>query len=171
MRTATAEQPRVAFQLPHCPTAMQLPLPEAFEGAVNHARASDNHADDSLDVVVALTSPKHADVYLQIGEPKGFATIQGSVSPDRFAHLIKTVMGDTPSGVPDFRVLHRSETADSVTVVGVHSVVVASHAIELYVGFRFSLVAQCIVNTGMSAPTSSMSEADFEDLARSVSIE
>jgi len=97
---AAANDAKIPFRLPRCPTEMTLLAPSAFDGAISQEhllKAYQPFLFADTQGVFAAASPANPEIALLIVEPNGIREIQGSITPEQFNEVKAAMLAKNPA--------------------------------------------------------------------------
>ncbi len=186
---AAADDARIRFQLPSCPTEMTLLAPDAFQGAKSQEgllKAYQPFLFADTQGVFAAASPANPDVALLIVEPNRAREVQGSITAEQFGEVKAAMLAKNPSSavmeanellhdkdtsIDEYDGILQSSTANSATVTLVLDGSTTGAAFTSLTGFKMLYANQCLVGAILIAPKQSIARRDFEEMIQRISIE
>jgi len=186
-----ADDVRVPFELPNCPTTLVLSAPEIFAGAENQQELAEQIGGDAMlsglgTIVQVLIAPAEPTVILMLAERSDVSDIQGSATREQFDQLKARLLAangqsekalvnergqEQGVSVNDYSITSATSSETSVTLVGQSDVTAQSADFASYLGMSVGHAKQCIPMAIVVAPTSLMPQEAFEELMRGFSFE
>jgi len=186
---ATADDAKIHFKLPNCPTEMTLQAPDAFRGAVAREdllKAYQPFMFAETRGVFATTAPGKPDIALLVVEPNRIREVQGTVTPEQFSQVKAAMLAKNPSSavmeanqiledkdtsINEYDGIVQSSTNTSVTVTLVLDGTTTGADFTSLTGFKIIYVDKCLVGVILIAPKSNTLRRDFETMIQFISIE
>jgi hypothetical protein len=188
-RSAIANDVRIPFKLPSCPTEMTLLVPDSFRGAVPQTdllKAYEPFLFAETRGVLATTSPGNPDLALLVVEPNRIREAQGTVTAEQFSQVKAAMFAKNPSSavmeanqvlqgkdtsINDYEGIVQSSTETSATVTLVLDGSTTGTDFTSLTGFKMIYADKCLVGVILIAPKRSIARRNFEEMAQSISIE
>lgn len=188
-QSASANDAKIHFKLPSCPTEMTLIAPDIFRGAVLHKdllKAYQPFMLADTQGVVATTSPEKPDIALLVVEPNRAREVQGTITADQFSQVKAAMLAKNPSSavmeanqiledkdtsIDEYDGIVQSSTESSATVTLVLDGTTTGADFTSLTGFKLIYADKCLVGVILVAPKLSVPRRNFEEMIRLISIE
>lgn len=188
-QAAAANDAKIRFKLPNCPTEMTLFATDTFRGAVSQEgllKAYQPFLFAETQGVFAATSPEKPDIALLVVEPNRIREVQGTVTPEQFSQVKAAMLAKNPSSavveaneilkekdtsINEYDGIVQSSTDTSATVTLVLDGTTTGAEFTSLTGFKMIYADKCLVGIILIAPKSSVARRDFEELIQLISIE
>jgi hypothetical protein len=186
---AVANDARIQFKLPNCPTEMTLLATDTFRGAVfqeNLLKAYQPFLFAETRGVFATTSPEKPDIALLVVEPSRIREVQGTVTAEQFNQVKAAMLAKNPSSavmeaneilkerdavINEYDGIVQSSTDTSATVSLVLDGTATGADFTSLTGFKMIYANRCLVGMILIAPKSSLARREFEEIIKLISIE
>lgn len=186
---AFAQEAKIRFRLPSCPTEMTLRAPVSFEDAASQEQLLKSYQPflfADTQGVFAATSPANPDIALLIVEPSRISEIQGAVTPEQFSDVKAAMLARNPgsavleanevlqgtnTAINDYTGVVQSSTDSSATVTLVLDGSTTGADFTSLTGFKVLYAHQCLIGAILIAPKSSIARRDFEAMMLQILIE
>lgn len=188
-QSATANDAKIHFKLPNCPTEMTLLAPDVFRGAVAREDLLKTYQPfmfAETQGVFAATSPEKPDIALLIVEPNRIREVQGTVTPEQFSQVKEAMLAKNPStavmeaneiledkdtSIDEYDGIVQSSTETSATVTLVLDGTSTGADFTSLTGFKMIYADKCLAGVILVAPKLSTGRRDFEEMIQLISIE
>jgi hypothetical protein len=188
-QAAIANDAKIHFKLPNCPTEMTLFATDAFRGAVSQQellKAYQPFLFAETQGVFATTSPEQPDIALLVVEPNRIREVQGTVTIEQFGQVKAAMLAKNPSSavieaneilkekdtsINEYEGIVQSSTDTSATVTLVLDGTTTGAGFTSLTGFKMIYADKCLVGVILIAPKSSVARRDFEELIQRISVE
>jgi hypothetical protein len=186
---AAADDAKIRFRLPGCPTEMTLLAPDTFQGATSQESLLQAYQPFLLadtQGVFAAASPANPNVVLLIVEPNRAREVQGSITPEQFGEVKAAMLAKNPSSavreandllqdkdtsINEFNGIVQSSTVNSATVTLVLDGSTTGADFTSLTGFKMLYADQCLAGAILIAPKQSIVRRDFEEMIQRISID
>ena len=187
--SATADDAKLPFRLPNCPTEMTLLAPDPFLGAVPQdelLKAYQPFLFAETQGVLATVSPNRPDIALLVVEPNRVREVQGAVTSEQFDQVKAAMLAKNPSSavveaneiledkdtsINEYDGIVQSSTETSATVTLVLDGTTTGADFTSLTGFKIVYAHKCLVGVILIAPKLSIERRYFEEMMQLISIE